>query len=75
MKLLEEIRLQVQRDDKLIFEMAEANRVRFGSVLRWLRVNDEKLTLKHNLNLIRDHFGFEPTKIITHEAECATVID
>lgn len=64
-----EIKVMVRKDDDLKLVLAKANRIKVGSIDRWLREDDVMLTTVTNLDLIRNHFDLDGTVQLTEEKE------
>lgn len=66
-----ELKVKVRKDDELMLKLAKANQVRVGSVSRWLIYDDVILTTATNLQIIREHFGYDERVPLTEEREVA----
>ncbi len=67
--LAAELKGRVRKDDDLLLKIAKANGVRVDTVKRWLRKDDETLTLSKNLDIIRDAYGLSKDEQLTQEVE------
>lgn len=67
--LATELKGRVRKDDDLLLKIAKANGVRVDTVKRWLRKDDETLTLSKNLDIIRDAYGLSKDEQLTQEVE------